>query len=72
MSKEADPTLAAGALTGDPPASERSEASTRGHHPDAETILAKAHMEMTKHASVEIMVDDLTIEQCSDVMISLT
>ena len=51
MSKEADPTLAAGALTGDPPASERSEASMRGHHPDAETILAKAHMEMEKHAS---------------------
>ena len=51
MSKEADPTLAAGALTGDPPASERSEASTRGLHPDAETILAKAHLEMEKHAS---------------------
>ena len=51
MSKEAGPTLAAGALTGDPPASERSEASTRGHHPDAETILAKAHMEMEKYAS---------------------
>ena len=52
MSKEAEPTLAAGALTGDPPASERSEASTRGgHHPDAETILAKAHMQMEKHAS---------------------
>ena len=57
MSKEAGPTLAAGALTanaGDPPASERSGAegdSMRGHHPDAETILAKAHMEMEKHAS---------------------
>jgi hypothetical protein len=57
MSKEAGPTLAAGALTanaGDPPAPERSGAeddSMRGHHPDAETILAKAHMEMEKHAS---------------------
>jgi hypothetical protein len=27
---------------------------------------------MTKHASVEITVDDLTVEQCSDVIISLT
>tara|TARA_B100000795_G_C22753508_1_gene420456 strand:+ start:129 stop:590 length:462 start_codon:yes stop_codon:yes gene_type:complete len=52
MSKEDGPTLAAGALTADSGVeSSAVKPQVDRHHPDAETILAKATMEMNKHAS---------------------
>ena len=57
MSKEEAPTLAAGALTA---GSVRLEGGigTRAHdHPDSETILAKATMELNRHATEASLIE---------------